>query len=159
MKATKPNSQYGATGSANPEWCDLPCQGDNPLRLAMIAAPFAAAGMDLKKACEHAFSLLIEADRMLSDIAITEAEEKNSSLKITADEAMTDLGVKRARTLRAYVFKLLPTQEALQLWKRACAGDRVFTLTNMKLIRDHRQNIANARQARATEAKRRKLGA
>jgi hypothetical protein len=133
---------------------ELPCLGENPVKLATVAAPFVAADMDFQEALCHAWKLISEAERYLGRLE-RDAVFNDPLLMLDLDRALAQLGIKRPATLRDYLKAIEPV-EGPKIWQAAKRGERVFGRELMKRLVAHRDALHAARQQKSADARRAK---
>ena len=108
----------------------------DPVALAMIAAPFAAAGMTAARAIGKAVEL-IQAG-MCANNEAWEAECSAHPNLVKDLAGMKELlNRKTDKTVKKIVFETLQTAETDEIWPRALAGEKVFTRKIQSKLLDH----------------------
>jgi hypothetical protein len=133
------------TADESKEMYVLPCCGDNPVKLASVAAPFCAAGMDHQQALAQAFLLIAQASIYLG-------EKNTPDILFTLNAVLRSFDLKRPATLRGYLLAIEPEQGPA-IWGKALKGERVFSYELQKRLRAHRETLQNDRQAKAAAAR------
>lgn len=125
----------------------------DPVRLAIIAAPFMASGLPLDAALDSADLLLSQA---MSRLGKTQMDQirRLPSVSFDLNTFLDQLGIKGRDTLRKYVEGALP--DGVDVWTMALAGERVFTRERQKLIIAHREHQKILQEARRRQSRVRK---
>lgn len=136
----------------------LPCGIEGALKLALVAAPFVAAGVGEEEAIRRAYALIVAAELHISKM-VAEGSRPDfiSPQTVGIDGAMQYVGLKSSRrrlkelllAVRGRNFR--PDGE--ELWKRADAGERVFTWKIQCDMKELRQKEITARGRAATAAR------
>ena len=108
--------------------------------LAQVAAPFIAGGASIDDAIRRSVDLTAECLWALysySDSSVIISEKG-----VTLDEFLPLLGMKSPRSVKKYIFTVIPNAtEAKLLWKYALAGKPVLTPSLRNKIKSHQASL------------------
>jgi len=119
------------------------------IELAMVAAPFVAAGMDPVEAIARARSLIDQAE---ADLEVCPEGERwidgnlVSANRFTLEDTLGSLGIRDVRTLKRYFRAIAGEATFSEWWPRAVKGEPVFrerTIERMRQIQEERLSKKN----------------
>jgi hypothetical protein len=121
MKIKQESCADAARRHVNAGW-----SGQVAVQLAMVAAPFAAAGLDDRAAVDRAVSLIRAADDHITRAELASLKANPNRLRDLAG-VQELLGLKTERRVRQLFERTSEPGEFERVWRAALAGHRVFT--------------------------------
>jgi hypothetical protein len=128
---------------------NLPCFDDErAVKLAFVAAPFVASGMESGKALRLALKLINDAGFLISDIE-HEVMVRGAEWTFNLDRTLESLGIKQRATLSGYLSAIEPVTGP-KIWAMALKGGCVFNSELRKRLKAHQKALrANAQEQRS----------
>jgi hypothetical protein len=129
-------------------------------RLAMIAAPFVAAGQSERDALDGAYHLVSHAAFYLKqkrELLTPEQLYPFAVKYFTLTKVCGDFGIKRPATIRKYLDGVEVAESAKCIWRKALKGEPAFSNWVVNKMHEYRDRIHAERQRRAAAGRKKNV--